>query len=69
MTQKELQELLDREPFQALKVTLSSGDVIEIVNPGRVVAMRNQFFVALPDERYKLVWLRHVTSVEAAHAA
>jgi hypothetical protein len=69
MTQKDLQELLDRDPFQPLKVTLSSGETIEIADPARVVAMRNQFFVALPDERYKLVWLRHVVSVEGAHAA
>jgi hypothetical protein len=69
MTQREFQELLDREPFQPLKVTLASGEAIRIRNPRLVVAMRTQFFVALPNDRFKLVWLRHVSSVEVLQAA
>lgn len=69
MTQRDFQDLLDRNPFQPLKVTLTSGEVIEITNPRLVVPMRTQFFVALPDDHFKLVWLRHVASVEVMQAA
>jgi hypothetical protein len=69
MTQTELKELIDREPFQPLKVTLTSSEVIEIIDARAVVVMRTQFFIALPNDRYKLVWLRHVASVEVLQAA
>jgi YD repeat-containing protein len=64
MTQRESQEVLDRDPFQGVKITLSSGESVDVTNPRMVVAMPNQFFIALADGRYQLIWLRHVVSVE-----
>ena len=61
--------MIEREPFQPLKVSLASGENLEITNPRLVVPMSNQFFIALPDDRYKLIWLRHVVSVETIRAA
>lgn len=69
MNQEILKEFLRREPFQPLKINLVSGDFIEIRDPKLVVPMRTQVFVAFSGEdRFKLVWLRHIESVEAIQA-
>ena len=69
MNQKVLTELFGRQPFQPLKINLISGDFIEIRDPKLVVPMRTQVFVAFPGEdRFKLVWLGHIESVEAIQA-
>jgi len=61
----ELREFLDREPFEPLRVRLSSGDAYEIRNPGLAVVMRSRLLVADPEsDRYTLIPFLHIAAVE-----
>ena len=63
---KELQELLDREPFEPFRIRLSSGDTYEIRNPALTITMRSRLFIAFPGtDRWTLIPFLHITAVEA----
>lgn len=69
MSPKEIEELLRREPFLAFRVFMSDGNTFDITRPLSVAVGRNGLFVVLPDDRWKWVPLRNVTSVETLQAA
>jgi hypothetical protein len=69
MTQQEVQERLDREPFEPFRINAADGKHFDVVNPRLVVAMRTQVFMALFNERWTLITLRQVTSLESVQAA
>ncbi len=65
MTRKELQGLLEQEPFESLRVRLSSGDAYEIRNPALAVVMRTRLFVAFPGtDRWSLIPFLHIAAIE-----
>ncbi len=65
MNAREIQELLDREPFQPFRVKLSRGDQYDIRDPNLAIAMRSQFFLAWPrSDRWTFVPYLHVAAVE-----
>jgi len=65
MSNEELREFLEREPFEPFRVRLSSGDAYEIRNPGLAVAMRSRLLVADPEsDRYTLIPFLHIAAVE-----
>jgi hypothetical protein len=69
MTQQEIQERLDRDPFEPFRINTADGKHFDVVDPRLVVAMRTQVFMALPDDRWTLITLRQVTSLEGLAAA
>lgn len=60
----DLQELLEREPFQPFRIRMSDGKAYEVVNPGLAVAMDSMLFLALPKDRWKFLSYVNMTSVE-----
>jgi hypothetical protein len=69
MTKAEIEEWLNREPFEPFRVNTSDGKHFDIVNPRLVVAMETRVFMALPQDRSALISLRQVTSLEHLTAA
>jgi len=65
MTADELRECLEREPFEPVRVRLTSGDAYEIRNPGLAVVMRSRLFIAAPGtDRWTLIPFLHIAAVE-----
>ena len=62
----ELQELLNREPFEAFRIHVSSGDMYEVKDPQSVVVMRSRLFIAFPGgDRWTFVPFLHISAVES----
>ena len=60
-----IRELLDRDPFQPFRIRASSGIGYEVRNPGLVVVMRTELFIAEPNsDRFALVPFLHIAGVE-----
>lgn len=58
-------ELKDREPFQAFRIVLTSGDRYLIENGDNLVEMKNEFFYALPGgENFVFVRKAEIVAVE-----
>jgi hypothetical protein len=64
MTKAELEERLNKEPFEPFRVNTSDGKHFDVVNPRTAVAMDTRLFLALPDGGWTLLVLRQVTSLE-----
>jgi hypothetical protein len=69
MTKREIQERLDKQTFEPFRVNVTDGKHYDVVDPSLVVAMDTRVFIALPDNRWTLIALRHVTSLEDLQAA
>ena len=66
MTVKEPRQILDRDPFQPVRVRLSSGDAYEIHHPDLAVVMRSRLFTALPNsDCWTLIPFLHIAPVES----
>jgi len=70
MTLQTFREMLGRQPFQPVKVTLSSGQSYEIRHPEMAMLTRTSLLVGtdvaddgIPSE-FKLLSLLHVTAIE-----
>ncbi len=63
MTKAELEERLNKEPFEPFRVTTADGKHYDVTNPRMAVAMETRFFIAFPDEGHTLLALRQVTSI------
>lgn len=62
---KSVRELLEREPFQPFRIRASSGVAYEVRNPGLVVVLRSQIFIAESNsDRFTIVPFLHVAGVE-----
>lgn len=65
MIARELEELLEREPFEPFRIRLSSGDVYEIRNPALTVPMRSRLLIVFPkSDRWTLVPFLHIAAIE-----
>ena len=69
MTKQEIQERLDKDPFEPFRINTSDGKHYDVTNPHVVVAMATRVFIALSDYRWTLITLRQVTSLEGLQAA
>jgi len=69
MGAEQINELVERVPFIPFRITLSSGDHIDITRSHSVAVMRTEIFIVLPDDRWKFIPLRHVASIETLAAA
>jgi hypothetical protein len=70
MTVQTFREMLTRRPFQAVKVTLSSGQSYEIRHPEAALLTRTNLLIGVdvaddgvPAE-FKILSLLHVTAIE-----
>ena len=61
--------LLQREPFLPFRIFIADGNTLDVTRRMSVAVGRNGLFIVLPDDRWKWVPLRHVTSVETLQAA
>ncbi len=65
MIRDNIRGLLDRDPFVAFRLVLSSGKHYDVVDPQMTVLLKSEIFIAFPDgERSSLIPLLHVTAVE-----
>jgi hypothetical protein len=69
MTKKELEELLNKEPFEPFRVNTADGKHFDVINPRWAVAMDARIFIAFPDQTWTLIALRQVTSLQRLDAA
>ncbi len=65
MTVNFIRELLDCEPFHPFRIRASSGMVYDVRNPGLVVILKSQLFIAEANsDRFSIVPLLHVAGIE-----
>jgi len=69
MTKQEIEERLDKNPFQPFRIKTSDGKHYDVTNPDLVVAMATRVFIALPENRWTLIALGQVTGLEGLAAA
>jgi hypothetical protein len=60
----DIQELLDKEPFEAFRIRMTDGNSYDVTNPDLAVAMESNLFLALPKGRWKLLSYFNMASVE-----
>jgi hypothetical protein len=60
----DIQELLDKEPFEAFRIRMFDGMHYDVVNPDLVVPMETKLFLALPKDHWKFLSYQNMTSVE-----
>ena len=60
----DIQELLDKEPFERFRIRMSDGKSYDVIDRGLAVAMESNFFLALPKGRWKLLSYFNMTSLE-----
>ena len=65
MNETNMRENLDNKPFLPLKVTLSSGKVVEITHPENVLLTKTKLVVADPrNDIVSVSPLLHIANVE-----
>ncbi len=70
MNETNMREFLDRRPFLPLKITLSSGQVVNIDHPENVLLTKTKLVVAYPQiDLVSVAPLLHVTNVEYTESA
>ncbi len=66
MTVAQIERVLEREPFQPLRLRLTSGDAYETRNPGLATLLKTRLFVATPDsDDWVLIPLIHIAAIES----
>ena len=64
VTQDELRDHIGRKPFQAFRVTLTTGESVYVTRTQQAVAMRRRLIVGTDDDQFRWIWLDQITSVE-----
>jgi hypothetical protein len=65
-----LREMLRKTPFEAFKIVTASGDKYEIESPELVAIGQSQLSYFFPrSDRWVLIRLNQITSIESARAA
>ncbi len=65
MTSQEVRAILEREPFQPVRVRLTSGDAYEIRSAGLAMVLKTRLFVAAPaSDDWTLIPLIHIAAIE-----
>jgi hypothetical protein len=65
----DLQELLEKEPFEAFRIRMSDGNAYDVTHPEWVVPMETKLFLALGNDRWKFLSYQNMTSVESRDVA
>ena len=70
MNEHAMRELINRRPFRAFEIHLSSGERHEVRHPENVLLTKSQMVVANPEtDTVVVVALLHVTSIAFVQAA
>jgi hypothetical protein len=70
MTLEALKTLINRRPFEPLRITMSSGQVFEVRHPEMAALSRNYMLIIVPDEqggptdRWEYLSYLHIAHVE-----
>jgi hypothetical protein len=65
-----LREMLNREPFMAFRIVLTSGKEYDISNPELVAVGETQITVYAPrSDRFSILRVNQIASIESAQAA
>jgi hypothetical protein len=65
-----LREMLNREPFLAFRIVLTSGKEYDISNPELVAVGETQITVYAPrSDRFSILRLNQIASIESTQAA
>lgn len=65
----DLQQLLDKEPFDPFRIRISDGNAYDVTNPELVLPMETKLFLALGNDRWKFLSYQNMTSVESRDVA
>ena len=60
----EIEELLEKEPFESFRIRMADGNAYDVTNPDLVVPMESKLFIALPKDRWKFLSYVLMASVE-----
>jgi hypothetical protein len=65
MNAADIRDLLQREPFQPIRVILTSGTHYDVRDPQLVMPLKRELFIAFDDgDRWTLVPYLHIAGVE-----
>ena len=65
----DIQELLEREPFEPFRVRMADGNYYDVVHSELAVPMESKLFLALPKDRWKFLSYANMTSIESSDVA
>ena len=69
MYPKDIEELLQRDPFIPFRIQMTDGNAIAVGRKHSVATGKTHIFVVLPDDRWKWIPYRQISSVETLEAA
>jgi len=69
MTKRELEQRLNREPFEPFRVNTADGKHYDVTNARLVVPTDTRLFIVFGNDGWTDVVLRAITSVESLAAA
>ena len=64
VTQDELRDHIGRKPFQAFRITLTTGEAVDVTRTQQAVAMRRRLIVGTNDDQFRWIWLEQISSVD-----
>jgi hypothetical protein len=68
MIGEEIREMLARDPFQPIRIVMTSGESYVIRNPGLAMPLKNELFIALDDgERCRFCPYGHMATIESVN--
>ena len=70
MSMETIREWLNRRPFEAFALRLSSGETFEVRHPENVAVGKNRLAIVFPEtDHFVHVSLVHINTIEALQAA
>jgi hypothetical protein len=64
VTQEELREHIGRKPFRAFRLTLATGEALDVTRTQQAVAMKRRLIVATPEDELRWIMLEQISRVE-----
>ena len=64
ITQADLRTHIGRRPFSPFRVTLHTGEAIDVTRVAQAVVMPNRLVVGMNDDRFRWIWLQEIARVD-----
>jgi hypothetical protein len=64
----ELQDLIDKEPFEPFRIRLDNGDIHNVFNPQNLALQRSTVWIAFPDGNWVMFPIGKICSCECVMA-
>lgn len=68
VTREQIHELNSRRPFQPFRITLLTGETLDVTRTAQAVAMRDRVVVGTPDDRWRWIGFDRIDRVESLGA-